>query len=265
MNDKLYIHQTGIDQHYKIWHASGRSMIMYMHTDGGCIVSTRQNFPIKKGGLCFIGGDHFHYTLPDDPFRYDRSKIFLPTDVLDKLLLLFPEELQMRSVFTPNALVYTQLEPADQKYVEQILDTICRYAGDSHYLDPIIKSGYISLLVCLHKNQKKVTAEASDIIQKAVEYINQHISEKICMDELCRDIHISKYYFCRKFKKTTGFTVMDYILKTRIVAAKSMLTETDLPISEVSTGCGFSSFSYFCRVFKEHTGSTPLQYRKNRG
>ena len=263
MNDNLYIHQIGMDPYYKIWHASGHSMIMYMHTDGGSIVSTQQNYPIRKGTLCFIGGNHFHYTLPEEPESYTRSKLFLPTDVLDKLLLMFPEELQMRKVFSPSALVYTQLEPADQRYVEQILDTICRYADDRQYLDPIVKSGYISLLVCLHKNQKKVTADTSDMIQKAVEYINQHIAENICIDEICRGIHISKYYFCRKFKKTTGFTVMDYVLKTRIVAAKGMLIETKLPVSEISSRCGFGSISYFCRVFKAHTGMTPLNYRKN--
>lgn len=265
MNNNLYIHQIGIDPYYKTWHASGRSMIMYMHTDGGSIVSTQQNYPIKKGGLCFIGGNHFHYTLPDDPACYDRSKIFLPDDVLDKLLLLFPEELQMHTVFSPNALIYTQPQEADQQYVEQILDTIQRYENDRHYLDPILKSGYMSLLVCLHKNQTEVTAASSDIIQKAVEYINQHIAEDICMDGICREIHISKYHFCRKFKKVTGFTVMDYVLKTRIVAAKNMLTTTELPISEISSRCGFSNTSYFCRAFKDHTQMSPLRYRKTTG
>ena len=262
MNDKIYVHEIGIDPYYKTWHASGRSMIMYLHTDGGSIVSTQQNYPIQKGGLCFIGGNHFHYTLPDDPASYARSKIFLPTDMLEKLLMLFPEELQMGQVFNPNALVYTHLSPADQRFVEQILDTIGRYADDGQYLDPIVKSGYISLLVCLHKHQTNTYTATSDVIQKAVEYINQHISENISMDALCADIHISKYHFCRKFKKVTGFTVMDYVLKTRIVAAKSMLSETELPISEVGSCCGFSSVSYFCRIFKENTGLTPLQYRK---
>ena len=262
MNENLFIHQIGIDPYYKTWHTSGRNMIMYMHTDGGSIVSTQQNYPIKKGGLCFIGGNHFHYTLPDDPANYDRSKLFLSASKLEKLIELFPKHLQMDTVFNPNALVYTQLEPADQQYVEQILDSIFRYADDSHYLDPIMQSGYIALLTCLHKNQMNITATAADIIQRAVEYINQHISEDISLHDLCREIHISKYHFSRKFKQVTGLTVMAYVLNTRIVAAKSMLSETDLPISEVSSRNGFCSISYFCRVFKEQTGITPLQYRK---
>lgn len=265
MNSNDYIHEIGIDPYYKIWHASGRNMIMYMHTDGGSIVSTQQNYPIQKGGLCFIGGNHFHYTLPDDPAHYERSKLFLSAEALDKLLLLFPKALDMPAVFNPNALVYTQLDAVDQQYVEQILDNIQRYAHNKHYLDPVLKSGYMALLVCLHKNQKQIKATSGDMIQKAVEYINQHIMENISMDDICEEIHISKYHFSRQFKKVTGFTVMDYVLKTRIVAAKSMLADTTLPISEVSSRCGFSSTSYFCRVFKEHTQLTPLQYRKAPG
>ena len=55
---------------------------------------------------------------------------------------------------------------------------------------------------------------------------------------------------------------MEYLLKTRIVTARRLLTETALPISEISNRCGFSSLSYFCRVFKAQTQSTPLQFRK---
>ena len=262
MNESLYSHQTGIDPYYKTWHASGLNMIIYMHTEGGSIVSTRRNYPIRKGGLYFIGGNLFHYTLPEDPAVYERSKLFLPTEVLEKLFLLFPKELQMESVFTPTALVYTQLEPEDQQYVEQIFANLKRYAQDGHYLDPFLKSGFMTLLTCLRKNQTQVTAASSDTIQQAVEYINQHIGENISIDDICRQVHISKYHFCRQFKRITGFTVMDYLLKTRIVTAQSMLTDTLLPIGEISSRCGFSSVSYFCRVFKEHTGATPLQYRR---
>lgn len=262
MNKDIYIHQRGMDSYYKIWHTSGKSMIMYMYTSGGSIVSTQQNYPIQKGGLCFIGGNHFHYTMPDDPASYERSKIFLPTDGLEALLALFPSELQMQDFFHPGALVYTQLSEGDQLFAENILDNIQQYDGDPRYLPPALKSGFISLLVFLRKNQTHVTSTSSNVIQKAVEYINAHVTEDIDLDSICRDIHISKYHFCRQFKTVTGFTVMEYLLKTRVVTARRLLTETALPISEISNRCGFSSLSYFCRVFKAQTQSTPLQFRK---
>ena len=73
---------------------------------------------------------------------------------------------------------------------------------------------------------------------------------------------MSKYHFCRVFKNNTGQTVMSYILKTRIVLARTMLKKENLTVSEVSRLCGFSSVSYFCRVFKEKTGVSPLKYKK---
>lgn len=262
MNKNMYIHQIGKDSHYKIWHTTGKSMIIYMHTSGGSIVSTQQNYPIQKGGLCFIGGNHFHHTMPDDPAKYDRSKIFLRTEELEQLLKLFPAELQMQTIFNPNALVYTQLTPEEQEFVEKIWDNMSQYAHDAHYLDPVLKSGYMSLLVYLRKNKTHIISAPSSPIQKAVEYINRHVTENLDLDSICRDIHISKYYFCRQFKKITGFTVMEYVLKTRVVTAQRMLIDTALSISEISSLCGFCSISYFCRVFKEETQKTPLQFRR---
>ena len=101
----------------------------------------------------------------------------------------------------------------------------------------------------------------SGMVQKAVEYINIHIHEDLRIDRICDAIHVSKYYFCRKFKQSTGLTVMNYILKTRIISAKNLMETTNLTIGQISQRCGFSSQSYFCRVFKEECGMTPLQFR----
>ena len=57
-------------------------------------------------------------------------------------------------------------------------------------------------------------------------------------------------------------TVMEYILKTRIVMAQGMLRKERLSVTEISNRCGFSSISYFSRVFRQDTGMTPLQYKK---
>jgi AraC-like DNA-binding protein len=97
-----------------------------------------------------------------------------------------------------------------------------------------------------------------------MDYINRNILSDITIDEICSAVHMSKYYFCRKFKESMGMTVMDYVLQTRIVLAKSILAKESMSITNVSEHCCFSSVSYFCRVFKEHTGKTPLEYRKQR-
>ena len=259
---KIIYHQVGMDGYYKTWHTTGQNMLLYMHSDGGTIVTTEKNCPIQKGGLCFIGSNKFHYTLPDDPTEYDRSKVFLSGGDLDRVLALFPEELGMKELFSPTALVCAQLTPEEQLLAEQTIMEINQNVKDKHYSDAVLMNGFMRLLIYLTKGKNEMVAAASDDMQKAVEYINRHISENISMDDICSAIHMSKYHFCRKFKKVTGLTVMDYVLQTRLVAAKHLLSSEAFPISEISGKCGFSSISYFCRVFKESTGMSPLQYRK---
>ena len=79
---------TGKDMMYKIWHCSNCPMIIFTYSDGGNIVFADKLFPIKRGTLCYIGAKKFHYTMPDNPDSYVRSKLFCSNEVLEKTLEL---------------------------------------------------------------------------------------------------------------------------------------------------------------------------------
>ena len=117
-------------------------------------------------------------------------------------------------------------------------------------------------MVFLKKYSLENTPATSGMMNEAIEYINNNITKSLTIDEICSKIHISKYHLCRQFKITTGTTIMKYILKTRIVLAKNMLSNQALSITEISNRCGFSSVAYFSRVFKEDTGMNPLNFKK---
>ena len=70
----------------------------------------------------------------------------------------------------------------------------------------------------------------------------------------------SAEHFIRQFKKVTGMTVANYILKTRIVMAQGMLQNSDATIGEVSEKCGFSGVYHFSRAFKQRTGQSPTEF-----
>ena len=57
-------------------------------------------------------------------------------------------------------------------------------------------------------------------------------------------------------------TAMEYVLKTRIAAAKGLLLSGTLSVNEISERCGFSSISYFSQKFKEETGVTASEFRR---
>ena len=263
MNKNLRIRNTGFDNRYNTWHTINRNMILYVHSGSGRIISRDRTYPITPGCLCFVGSNCFYYTLPDDPESYVRSKIFLSNRELEKVLALFPESLRMKERFAASAMVYAQPDPECARRIDELFGELYHYASRDCYLEALLFGSYARLLIDLHENATESTVSASGIVQKAVEYINSHIYEDIRIDSICAAIHVSKYYFCKKFKQSTGLTVMNYILKTRIISAKNMLENSDLSIGQISDRCGFSSQSYFCRVFKEEAGMTPLQYQKN--
>lgn len=256
---EINIHEVGRDAHFKLWHALSldENMIIYFHSGGGSIVCGESVYPIKPGALCFIGAGKYHYTMPDDPALYDRSKIFFSTKLLRGVIALASDGKGL-SEFAYDSLVYAEIPEAFQNSVTGIF---CEaYRERSGAMDVATVSHLIHLI---QKYSINSIASASGALGEALDFINKNIFKPITIDEICREAHISKYYFCRRFKDSLGMTVMDYILKTRIVLAKQMLEKESLSISEISDRCGFSSVSYFCRVFKESTGVSPLKYRKS--
>lgn len=259
MKREIIYHETGKDPLYKIWHASEQAMIIYMHSDGGCIVCSEKSYPIKKGVLCFVGDGKYHYTMPEIPEKYDRSKLFISAEDSDKIMNMLSVK---SNKFSSGSFVYALVDENERSAVESVFRKIKDCGNDEAYGKWIFVSGIIELMAFLDKYSLENVPTTPGVVSKAVEYINSNIERDITIDEICSEVHMSKYHFCRKFKEATGATVMKYILKTRIVMSKNMLLNENFPITEISNRCGFSSVSYFCQVFRNETGISPLNYRK---
>lgn len=256
-------HEKGKDSLFKTWHAAKNNMFIYMHSDGGSIVCGEGSYPIKRGVLCFISAGKFHYTMPSPPEDYERSKIFISPEKLDKIFALLKSESGLPD-FSNASIVYAIIPESELDAADEIFREIAANRDDAEYGDMYLLSGCIRLLALLKKHSLNRIPSVTGMIHKSVEYINENIQHELDIDEICRHVHISKYHFCRVFKQATGLTVMNYILKTRLVLARSMLTrQQEYSVSEVSARCGFSSPAYFSRVFKQETGVSPLQYRNN--
>lgn len=96
---------------------------------------------------------------------------------------------------------------------------------------------------------------------EVLSYMNEHYKEEITIDTLAEIAHLSPYHFIRCFKKETGFTPHEYLVLTRLQAAKYLLKATNMSIKDICYSCGFSSECIFCTAFKKHTTLTPSAYR----
>lgn len=98
-------------------------------------------------------------------------------------------------------------------------------------------------------------------VRKAQEYIEKNIHERITIDELAYKIVISRRTFERRFKQATNNSVLEYIQRVKIEAAKRSFESSRKNINEVMFDVGYTDTKAFRTVFKKITGLTPIEYR----
>lgn len=107
----------------------------------------------------------------------------------------------------------------------------------------------------------RLGGQPSKLALQVVNYVRRHLSEPISVEEMARELYISRPYLSQKFRQETGETLTDFILKEKTEEAKRLLRYTDKTSAAIGAYLGFSSQSYFSRVFKKYAGCTPGEWR----
>lgn len=99
-------------------------------------------------------------------------------------------------------------------------------------------------------------------VSKVVEYIYEHVTDKITLHDLANMVHLSPDYLSRLFMEELGTHITDFVVADKIESAKNLLEFSDMNITEIAALLQFCNAAYFSAVFKKHTNQTPYQYRK---
>ncbi|QMV43913.1 AraC family transcriptional regulator [Cohnella cholangitidis] len=156
-------------------------------------------------------------------------------------------------------------------YVETRLRAILQQANHhAPAADLIMAEALCGILTAMYEDKHvndtlKLSSSAAKAISETVIDMERHFAEDISIKELARKIHMTTYAFIRLFKRQTGLTPYEYILKARITKARIMLEQTDLSVTEISEQVGFRNANNFIRKFKMLANTTPLQYRRLNG
>lgn len=101
----------------------------------------------------------------------------------------------------------------------------------------------------------------SPAITRAREFIAKHQAERLSLSAVAKAAHMHPIYFCRAFKKATGFGFSEYVSRLRIERAKWLLRDRKLRISEAAFAVGFGSMAQFNRVFRKLVRQSPSAFR----
>lgn len=229
-------------------------------------------FELGKDDIFFINKEEFHQFCSTDPDMSYCAYVF-PLENLQFLPSDYCQNRYLRPLLEKSLLFPTKLETDAPCYnaIRQEIQTIIQVNDEKSCAYQLVtKASLLKIIACLaqHKLLYATTSVTTDIpgterqtIRRIINWLEQHTTEKVTLEEIAADFHMSPKYFSRYFKKHFQRNFSDYLLHLRIDQACMMLISTDKAVADIAFLCGFSNTSYFIKKFRQVTGHTPLVYR----
>jgi YesN/AraC family two-component response regulator len=112
------------------------------------------------------------------------------------------------------------------------------------------------------KETKHNSSVGRELLQKILEYIQEHYSERISLETVAEKFNYSPVYISSIFKRYAGINYKYYLDNIRVIEAAELLTASDMTVTEISRACGFENIRTFNNVFKKITNETPMRIKK---
>ena len=225
------------------------------------------------GDLVFLGPNLPHFWQNDDIFHKGfanfRSKslaIHFKKEIFSDALLQMQESNKLNELFTHSARGIKIFGKTGEVITEKMsglktkkgLERLIALLDILHILSVSKETEYIS-----YKGYSGMLAQHKvDRLADVYNYVSEHFSKEISLDDVAKMTNLTPPAFCRLFKKRTNRHFVSYLNDVRISRACKQLLETDLNISEIAFHCGYKTVSNFNKIFKKNIGVAPKTYRE---
>lgn len=208
-------------------------------------------YTLRSGDILILKKAEAHSLLIKSLVPYERIAVhFSPDTVLGFRAPMLLEFLDSRPLGKFNRYPASMFRNNWIYYLKQI----CTYK------DYYPRQVYITTLLWeLYENYHKITGLDTadrDPITDVIGYINDRLTEKLSLEQLCDRFFMSKAQLNRRFKKATGSTVWEYIMAKRLLLAKERL-QAGVPPTTACTQSGFNDYCAFYRAYKAKFGNSP--------
>lgn len=232
------------------WH-----QILYSANGTGCLKYNNVSINMSEGYYFFLpaGFPHEYY-----PTNGNWNVQWLAFDGYACVQIL--NELKMTK---PIAVQFTDSSSLKKTFNKMF--TAQKY--DKVYADYICSGLIYQYVIEFHRMayDKNLSGgnDKSNILTPVINYIDENFQEDFPITVLAEKAGVSPQHLCRIFKQTMHMRPNEYVIRRRLKEAKCLLSETDMPISDIGTRTGFSDAGYFSTVFKRYEGISPVEYRKS--
>lgn len=236
--------------------------IMLPLTSPGNIFVNDQVYPLERGTLYLIGESTLHRTMANG--FHSRYILHISRKALTDLSTPQTDFTQLMQVNFRRA----TLNSDEMTELIELFQDLERNKNDGSFGSDIRQT--VALLRLLIRVAPTLNAASAgeairnkDFLRVApiLDYIQENLAEPLSLDQIASQFYLSKHYLCRIFKSATGFSVMEYIIYSRVLRARQLLQE-GVSVQQAGEMSGFSDNSHFIRTFGHLTGVTPGRYAK---
>ena len=231
------------------WH-----QILFCSGGSGILKYDNTGVRITENSIFFLPAYYPHEYYPEDgkwDTRYVAFDGYACLDILKELNMTAPAVIRTEELGTLKRL-------HDKLFVTLKTDKVY----GNYTCSGLVYSYILEFHKLASDNAVKGGAEKSNILMPALNFIDENFREDFSIAGLAKISGVSQQYLCRIFKQTMNLRPAEYVTRRRLLEAKRLLCETDMPVSEVSASSGFSDTGYFCTVFRRHESMTPIEYRR---
>ena len=231
-------------------------------TSPGNIFVNDQVYPLRRGTLYLIGENTLHRTMSTG--SHARYVLHISRRTLTELSTPQTDFTRL----TQDSFRRADLNREELSEIVELFQALERNKNDGSFGSDIYQVvALLNLLIRISPVLNAATAGESirnkDFLRVSpiLDYIRDNLSEPLTLDQIASAFYISKHYLCRIFKSATGFSVMEYIIYSRVLLAQQLLQE-GVSVQQAGERSGFSDNSHFIRTFGHLTGITPGRYAK---
>lgn len=275
-------HNTSIgylNDNFKIFHIKDKKNITfeYHHHDFNKIIIfikgdvtyfiEGKSYKLKPWDILFINNNEIHKPQVNPNEYYERIVIWIQPNFMDKYSSLNSNLLKCFEVAIENKYNLLRLNQTSINNIKSFVNQIKETEVGNEFGNDILKNAlFLQLMVLINrlflnsdKNNNMEDIKYDKSIENILNYINDNIDKDLSIDNIATTFFTSKYYLMRKFKTQTGSSIHSYIIKKRLILARSLISK-GYSMSEASTKCGFNDYSSFVRAFKKVYGVSPRNY-----